>query len=316
MKKVMLIGGGAVGVLVLVGVYFALRAPQAAPPREIRVAMTPEAIERGRFLYTVVGDCDGCHGDRDWTKFGAPVVRSGAGFAFPAETGLPGRVVASNLTTDVETGLGAWTDGEKLRAIREGIGRDGRALFPMMPYENFRSMSDADAEALVAYMNTLPAVRQALPQTALDFPVSLLIKSVPRPLTGAVSAPADRGEYLVTLGACKTCHTQEVRGELVAGMEYAGGRVFPIAGFTVLSANISPDVETGIGRWTEEAFRKRFYEYREYESAPLPAATQKNFTLMPWIAFSKYSAEDLGAIYRYLRRQKAVGNKVAVHPAS
>ncbi|MCX6607927.1 MAG: cytochrome c, partial [Acidobacteria bacterium] len=195
MKLVKIGLAGLAGVALVAG-YFVVRPPKSAPPRQVRVAMTPETLARGKFLYNVVADCDGCHGERDLTKFGGPVHRSGAGFVFPPELGLPGKVVAPNITMDAETGLGAWTDGEKLRAIREGIGRDGRALFPMMPYEAFRRMSDADAEALVAYLNTLPAVKANLPRTQLDFPVSFLIKSAPEPVVGTVTAPQDLGEYL------------------------------------------------------------------------------------------------------------------------
>jgi len=90
-------------------------------------------------------------------------------------------IVAANITPDRETGIGAWSDGEKIRAIREGIDRDGRVLFPMMPYVNYRRMSDEDVYAIVAYMNSLPAVRNSLPATSIKFPVSLLIKSVPQP---------------------------------------------------------------------------------------------------------------------------------------
>lgn len=123
------------GVLGLAVGYLVLRPPHRAALREIRVASSPEILERGKFLYEVVADCDGCHGERNWGRQLAPVVRSGAGFVFPAEMGLPGQVVASNITSDPVAGIGAWSDGEKLRAIREGIGRDGRALFPMMPYD-------------------------------------------------------------------------------------------------------------------------------------------------------------------------------------
>lgn len=304
------------GVLSLGVGYLVLRPPHRAAPREIRVASSPEILERGKFLYEVVADCDGCHGERNWGRQLAPVVRSGAGFAFPAEMGLPGQVVASNITSDPVAGIGAWSDGEKLRAIREGIGRDGRALFPMMPYESYRHMSDRDAEALVAYLNTLPPAPDRHPRTVIDFPVSALMKSAPAPVAGPVAELADRGEYLVKLGGCADCHTPKERGAPVAGKELAGGEVFRLGKFTVVSANITPDGETGIGRMTEAAFVRRFQEYREYAGAPLPAATQKNFTLMPWLQFSRYSAEDLGAIYRYLRKQKVVANKVTVHPES
>src|SRR5262249_41965389 len=154
----------------------------------------------------------------DESRFGRPVVEGGwgRGSVFPAELGLPGTVVASNVTPDRETGLGAWTDGEIIRAIREGISRDGRALFPMMPYTNYRRMSDADVYAIVAYLKSLPAVRNPLPKNSLNFPVSLLIKSVPQP-SGSVPPPNQEnklkyGEYLVTMGGCADCHTQENHG--------------------------------------------------------------------------------------------------------
>ena len=73
--------------------------------------------------------------------------------------GPPGIVAPTNITLDKETGIGNWTDGEKIRAIREGISRDGTALFPMMGYERFRYMSDEDVHSLVAYLNTLTPVR-------------------------------------------------------------------------------------------------------------------------------------------------------------
>jgi len=106
---------------------------------------------------------------------------------------MPGMVVAANITPDRETGIGGWTDGEKIRAIREGVDRDGRVLFPMMPYGNYRLMSDEDVYAVVAYINSLPAVRNPLPATAIKFPVSLLIKR--RAAAGGVCASgASRGQ--------------------------------------------------------------------------------------------------------------------------
>ena len=91
-----------------------LRQPAMAPPREVRVPMTPERVARGKYLFEVVADCDGCHSERDFTRFAGPVVVSGRGkgFRFPAEMGLPGDIIAPNITPDVETGIGAWTDGD------------------------------------------------------------------------------------------------------------------------------------------------------------------------------------------------------------
>src|SRR5262249_53906087 len=158
------------------------------------------------------------------------------------------------------TGIGAWTDGEKIRAIRDGIDKDGRALFPMMPYASYRSMSDEDVESLVAYLNSLPAVRNPLPSTALNFPVNLMIKFAPKP-AGSISAPprADRvqyGAYLVAIGGCAECHSPLEKGRPVAGMDFAGGRVIASSFGTVVSANITPDNETGTGKWSQEFFLK------------------------------------------------------------
>ena len=88
-------------------------------------------------------------------KLGAGVCHTG-----PEVADFPGKLCVPNITSHATAGIGEWTDGEILRAIREGIGRDGRALFPMMPYTEYRKMSDEDAHAVVAYLRTLPAIDQ------------------------------------------------------------------------------------------------------------------------------------------------------------
>src|SRR5438270_7243563 len=147
MTKIWKILGLGVAAIVCLGVagasYLLVKKPAVAPPMSIKVAMTPERIARGKYIFTL-SDCDGCHSARDFSRFDGPVIESrrGEGFEFPKDMGLPGRVASRNITTDAETGIGAWTDGEKIRAIREGISRDGTPLFPMMPYEGYRRMSD------------------------------------------------------------------------------------------------------------------------------------------------------------------------------
>ncbi|HNY42324.1 MAG TPA: c-type cytochrome, partial [Bryobacteraceae bacterium] len=266
MKKVILYGGlGAVAAVGCGIAILALKGPQARTALEIKVAMTPERIERGRYLFETVAHCDGCHSPRDWSKYTAPVIveSRASGVAFPAELGLPGAVVAPNLTPDRDTGLGGWTDGEKIRAIREGVDKDGRALFPFMPYQSYAKMSNEDVESIVAFMNTLKPVRNSLPLTKLDFPVSLMIKFAPQPVRDKVAAP-DRndklayGRYLVTIGDCAGCHSPKERGKEIEGKHLAGGMEFALGGFLVRSANITPDEETGIGRWSEERFLARF----------------------------------------------------------
>lgn len=325
MVKRILLSILAIAIVVPAGglAYLYLRKPAAAPPPNIKVPMTPERIARGKYLFENLLDCDGCHSERDFTRFGGPAVRSGRGRGNNLSelvAGLPGQVVASNITPDPDTGTGAWSDGEKIRAIREGVGRDGRALFPMMPYQAYRNMSDEDVQSLVAYLNSLAPVRHSLPPTKLAFPVNLLVKGVPRPAE-PVPAP-DRsnrltyGEYLVTVSGCAGCHTPAERGEPLPGMEFAGGEKFELPAYgTVFSANITPDLDTGIGKWDEDFFVKKFYDYRDYaEHGPPRTTGPEQLTVMPWLAFCQLPREDLGAIYTYLRTLKPVRHAVETHP--
>jgi hypothetical protein len=303
--------------------YLYVRQPAQRPPSDRKVPMTPERIARGKFLYQVLCDCGGCHSDRDFTRFGGPEVESGVGAGRVMSdflSGLPGTVVVPNITPDRETGIGDWTDGEKIRAIREGVDKSGRALFPMMPYPGYRQMADEDVEALVAYLDTLQPVKRSLPVTSLSFPLGLMIKGVPQP--AASVPPPDRsdklhyGEYLVAMGGCADCHTALERGQPVKDKAFAGGRVFATGAGTVVSANITPDTETGIGKWSEDFFRKKFYDYRDYlEHGSPKIADRKSFTLMPWLNLAQLPPEDLSAIYTWLKTVKPVHNAVETHPA-
>ncbi len=320
-KKILLLTAAGLIVLVVGAIgYLALRSPSIAPPLAIKVEMTSARLERGNYLYEHLMHCAGCHGQNDITRFASPVIpgRSGAGFVFPKELGLPGAIAAANITPDKETGIGNWTDGEKIRAIREGISRDGRALFPMMPYSEYRKMSDEDAYSLVAYLNTLPPVKNYIPKPMIDFPVSLMIKSAPQP-AGSVREPdrSDKlkyGDYLTTIGGCRGCHTQEERGRPVKGKQFAGGRMFNVGFARVVSANISQDEPSGIGRWSEKQFIEKFTQYRDYAVKGSPKVGNEDFTVMAWVNFSQLKDEDLSTIYAYLKTQPAIYNAVDSHP--
>lgn len=299
--------------------YLLLRKPLSAPPLALEVEMTPARIARGKYIFTLA-DCNGCHSVRNFKRFGGPVDRTqiGVGIEFPPEMGLPGRIASRNITPDGETGIGTWTDGEKIRAIREGISRDGSILFPMMPYEHYRNLSDDDVMSLVAYLKTLQPVKHQVERSQVDFPVSLLIKSAPKP-TGSVAEPdrSDRlayGAYLAGVAGCVECHSESEKGKPKPGFTFAGGHQFTFPGAVVVSANITPDPQTGIGRWKEQDFIEKFQQYREYAEKGSPAAGPENFTVMPWLEFSQLDADDLGAIYTFLRNQKPVYHIVDSHP--
>ena len=189
LKKILLILGYLALIVIVVGgagiTWLFLRKPAMAPPSSIKVAITPERIARGRYIFETVADCTGCHSQRDFTRIGGPEILAGRGrgnVMSDLMKGLPGVVVAPNITPDRETGIGNWTDGEKIRAIREGVDRDGQALFPMMPYEGYSRFGDEDVQSLVAYLDSLPPIHNPLPKTKLIFPVSVLIKSAPKPV--------------------------------------------------------------------------------------------------------------------------------------
>jgi len=326
MRVIRILGGLLLAVVTLgaagVGWLF-LRKPAMAPASEIRVAMTPERIARGQYIFNNVSDCGGCHSQRDFSRVGGPEVESGTGRGNVLSDlliGLPGRVVAPNITPDKETGIGSWTDGEKIRAIREGVDKNGRALFNMMPYESYRQFSDDDVQALVAYLDSLPPVRNPLPETKLDFPVSVLIKGAPQPV-GSVP-PVDRsdhvkyGRYLATVGSCIECHTPvDDKHSPIPGKLLAGGQVFDTKLGKVVTANLTPDLETGTGKWSEDFFKKKFDDYKDYavHGAP-PSPGPQAFTLMPWLNYSQRDPEELSAIYAYLRSVPAVHNAVETHP--
>src|SRR5271169_2511730 len=187
--------------------------PRTRPLTARQFERTPQRLARGRYLFTSSTGCTGCHSVHDWNTHGGPIMPGAEGVGQVMWfTNLPGRIVAPNITPDPETGAGNWTDDQLARAIREGIGHDGRALFPMMPYTHFREMSDEDLASVIVYLRSLPPVRHELPKTEIIFPVKYLIRNVPEPVTSPVSDgiiasdPAKYGAHLVNLAGCGDCH--------------------------------------------------------------------------------------------------------------
>jgi len=146
----------------------------------------------------------------------------------------------------------------------------------------------------------------------------MLMKGAPQPV-GQVQDPertnkAKYGEYLVTLAGCMECHTPAKQGKPVHGMRLAGGQEFRFPGAVVVSANITPDPESGIGRWSEQNFLDRVYQYKEYAEKGSPEVGPESFTIMPWLNFAQLNPEDLKAIYAFLRTQTPVYHVIDSHP--
>jgi len=319
-KKLLWIPVALLGIGCAEVAYLSVKAPNIARPSDIKVAGTPEQVARGKYLAEAISGCADCHSDTDGTRFASPIKPGGhfKGKKFPKEAGLPGEFSAPNLTSDAETGIGRISDGALIRAIREGIGHDGRVLFPIMPYPEYKSMSDGDVQAIVAYLRTLRAVSNPLPPSKIMFPVNLFIKWVPQP-AGKVAEPdrnnpVEYGRYLAAIAGCKFCHTPTSGNELDTARLFGGGHEFASGEYKAVSANLTPDPETGIGRWSEEEFLKKFYDYKDYAANGPPQLKPESFTVMPWLGLSAAEPADLKAIFAFLKTVPAVKNAVETHP--
>ncbi len=297
----------ALAITATVGWRALLLGPRARPLTSRTFEPTPARLERGQYLVESVYVCAACHSDRDWKQPGGPPAegRKAAGHVWKDE-GMPW-LVASNLTSDRETGIGGFSDDAVARAIREGIGHDGRTLFPMMPYTVYRAIPDEDLASIVVYLRTLAPVRNPLPQTAIPFPLNLLVRNAPQPLDAPVaspdvSTPEKRGEFLVRTIECRGCHTPMQRGEFVAALDLAGGSVFDLPTGPVASTNLTPD-PSGIPYYDEQVFLEamRTGKVKARELSPL----------MPWAFFRGMNDTDLKAIYAYLKTLPKVSHQVS-----
>ena len=304
------------------GVYLLAVFPRTQPASTESVAATPTRLARGTYLAQHVLLCSECHSDRDWTVYSAPSVPpTGAGRtdclgAGQSMAGLaaefPGKICFPNITANRESGVGAWTDGELLRAVREGVDREGHALFPIMPYFIFRNLSEEDARSLVVWIRSLPAVARVHPAKQVNFPVNLFIRLVPKPMTATVAEPDPSdslayGKYLVTIGRCAFCHSPR-KGqstEPIPGRLFAGGNEFRGPFGIRRSSNLTPD-PSGLGSTTREAFIALFRRH----AVPERVLPEKN-TIMAWSAYAGMTDADLGAIYDYLRTVPPVANTVS-----
>jgi mono/diheme cytochrome c family protein len=267
---------------------------------------TPARVDRGKYIVEGVAHCFMCHSDLDWKTPGTAIVkdRKGAGHKW-ADFGLP-FLFAPNLTPDKETGAGRWSDEILARAIREGVGHDGRRLFPIMPYMKFAKMSDEDLASVIAYLRTLQPVRNEQPVTQLPDEIKNHLPPH-QPITTAVpepdmSDPVRRGEYLVTLANCDECHTpRDEKGRPLPGLEFSGGSVMKGPWGEVATANITPDA-SGISYYDEALFIETIRTGQ--------VKARKLSSLMPWGFFRSMTDDDLKAIFAYLRTLKPIRHRV------
>ena len=262
--------------------------PRARPLTDRTFEATPGRVDRGHYLTEHLLQCFVCHSERDWNAPGAPPIasRKGAGTVMSERAGR--RIVAPNITPDVATGAGGWTDDMLARAIREGIGHDGRALYWGMWYRSFAGLADEDLAAVVVYLRTLPPVRNALPPTVLPADEQAANARNPKPITAPVTGPATDdtkalGRYLLGVADCAGCHTawEAPRNPGLFG----GGNEVGRGSRKAFSANLTRH-ESGVA-YPREAFISVMHTGKGGSLHPI----------MPWTAFSGLTDDDLGAMY-------------------
>jgi len=262
---------------------------------------TAARIERGEYLVQAAR-CFTCHSEID-PQTELPLAGTmGAGTVRQLSTS----VSYPNITPDSETGAGNWTDDMLARAIREGVGHDGRPLIPIMPYANFRYISDEDLGCIVAYLRSIPPVRHAVPPMKLPLLYELTAKGFPRSLGGSVpspdsSHPTKVGEYLTHIGMCSNCHNGE--DQQGNSLPYAGGRTFedPDGKNSVAASNLTPDA-SGIVYYDEAMF------IRTIRTGHVGA--RELAVAMPWRYFRNLNEDDLKHVFAYLRTLKPIHHNV------
>ncbi|MFT5368363.1 MAG: mono/diheme cytochrome c family protein [Candidatus Latescibacterota bacterium] len=317
--KILLGLGVLVFLVVGVGVYVLKTSfPNVGDAPDVQIGATPERIARGRYLAHHVTVCIDCHSTRDWDHFAAPPLvgtEGKGGEVFPEEAGFPGTLIAPNITP---AALGNWSDGEVVRAITSGVNKKGDALFPLMPYTVYAQMTQEDVYSVIAYVRTLKPIENTPPRSSLSFPMNWIVRTIPKPYVAPT--PPDQsnyvvyGKYLATIGGCGECHTPHDHGTPLPGMHMAGGFEFLLpTGKVTRAANITPDMETGIGHWKRAYFIAQFKRFDKPEALKFPIQGGYN-TVMPWTMYAGMTESDLGAIFDYLQTVPPVKNGVDKFP--
>ena len=264
-----------------------------APP----LAGTPTTatmMARGEYL-TRAADCVACH----------TVAGSGKDFAGGVAFVLPfGTIYSSNITSDPETGIGAWSDEDFVRAVHDGVRKDGKRLYPAFPYTSYTALSRADVLAIKAYLFSLPPLRQPERSNELSFPFNqrwamgfwnaAFFKNQRFKSDDSKPVQWNSGAYLATaLGHCAECHTPRNFGfglkhaSELAGEEVQGWKAY----------NITADSQHGIGAWTDEqiaAYLKSGHAAgRASASGPMAEVVSNSLQYL--------TAQDIASLVSYLR---------------
>jgi mono/diheme cytochrome c family protein len=282
-------------------------APPSAPaPTQTAADMAPipdgaDQLTHGRYLVETIAGCGNCHtphladGSLDPSKkfAGAFVIEEPVFKAY-----------AKNITPDMETGIGSWTDEQIVNAIRNGEKPDGTFLGPPMSFGWYKRMSDTDAYAIAAYLKTVPAIHNEVPDSTYQIPLNGYGPHVDHVADVPKDDPVKYGEYLAgPVGHCMDCHTTYVNGVIDMNQLGRGGNVYArpfIYDWAAVSANITSDQAAGLGAWTDDEIKRAITEGISRNGREL-------LPFMPYGLYKKMQPRDLDAIVAYLRSLPPLG---------
>jgi mono/diheme cytochrome c family protein len=257
--------------------------PGADPASDLTVAGTPEQVARGEYLTNL--SCIGCHSavDAEGNPTEAQPLSGGWNIGAAEGFGFVGDLVTENLTPGGK--LANYSDGELFRALRYGIDQDDHLLgfMPLLPYAQ---LSNADTEAIIAYLRSLPPVPVDIPTgDQLNF-VGMVVFGAglfgePAVATDTVTAPPEGvtleyGKYVATYGDCRSCHGPDMTGTPATSM-------FPAV----------PNPRPMVATWSEAQFMETMRSGVRPNTVPFPDT-------MPWQNASRMTDDDLAALYLYL----------------
>jgi mono/diheme cytochrome c family protein len=264
----------------------------------IAIAADPP-LERGAYLMHGIVACGNCHTPKgpDGHPLSDQELSGGVVIDAPVF-----HTVSPNITPDIDTGIGKWTDEQIINAIRNGKRPDGTTIGPPMPIGFYRNMSDTDVRAIVAYLRSVKPISHKVEKSTFKVPL-------PDAYGPAVTHVADvpsgdnvaNGKYLADIGHCMECHTPMMKdGQLDMTKVGAGGRELPAfpAG-VITSANLTPANPNGIAKWTDA-------QVKDAITAGVRPDGRQLVLLMAFDWYTHVAPADLDALVAYLRTLKPV----------
>jgi len=272
-------------------------------------AATPEEIARGKYIFGATGGC-GCH-----TVPKGPANAGGRKYDAPF-----GSVYSSNITPDIKTGIGGWTDEQIMTAIRLGRRPNGERIVPVHPYPSYNGMAEDDLKALVAFLRTVPPVNRPNTPRKISLPMFesiflpawlMTFAASETPPPAAPLSGVARGEYLSrAVGHCGECHTP--RSAMTMALDnsrFLAGNPKKTGPEGQLTPNITPDKATGLGDWTEE----QIVTYLGTGTRPdgdVAGGLMGEMIQGTLAGYKDLTKADLQAVGKYLKSIPAVKNKI------